>query len=61
MHPCMGGGTTGVACVRTWRRFIGIEIDREAFDMSVQRIQDAIDDNALVEYAEAHEQQEMAL
>ena len=35
--PFMGSGTTGVACVRTERRFIGIEIERKYFDIAVER------------------------
>jgi len=34
----MGSGTTGVACVRTGRRFIGIEIDEKYFDIAKERI-----------------------
>ncbi len=37
----MGAGTTGVACVRHGRRFIGCEIDPEAFDIACRRIEDA--------------------
>ncbi len=37
----MGAGTTGVACVRTGRRFIGIEIEREPFDIACERIENA--------------------
>lgn len=39
--PFMGAGTTGVACMKEGRRFIGIEIDREAFELSCKRIEDA--------------------
>ncbi len=35
--PYMGSGTTGVACIRTERRFIGIEIERKYFDIAVER------------------------
>ena len=35
--PYMGSGTTGVACIRTGRRFIGIEIERKYFDIAVER------------------------
>jgi len=34
----MGGGSTGVACKNLNRKFIGIEIDKEYFDISVNRI-----------------------
>lgn len=37
----MGGGTTGVACVQAGRRFIGCEIDPDAFELSCQRIENA--------------------
>ena len=37
----MGAGTTGVACARTGRRFIGCEIEREAFDIACERIERA--------------------
>ena len=34
----MGSGTTGVACINTSRKFIGIERDDKYFDISVKRI-----------------------
>jgi len=34
----MGSGTTGVACVKTGRSFIGIELDKEYLDMANRRI-----------------------
>ena len=34
----MGAGTTGVACMNTNRKFIGIEKDDKYFDISVKRI-----------------------
>ena len=37
----MGSGSTGVACVNTNRDFIGIELDRDYFDISGNRIQEA--------------------
>lgn len=37
--PFMGSGTTGVACVRTGRRFIGIEKEPRYFDIAVKRIE----------------------
>jgi site-specific DNA-methyltransferase (adenine-specific) len=33
----MGSGTTGVACIRTGRRFIGIEIEPKYFEISKRR------------------------
>jgi DNA modification methylase len=41
LDPFMGSGTTGVACVREGRRFIGIELDPDYFDIAVKRIRDA--------------------
>ena len=35
----MGAGSTGVACINTNRNFIGIEIDKEYFDIAKQRIE----------------------
>lgn len=36
--PYMGSATTGIACIRTGRKFIGIEKDPEHFANAVQRI-----------------------
>lgn len=35
---CMGSGTTGVACVNTNRKFIGIELDEHYFNVAKNRI-----------------------
>jgi site-specific DNA-methyltransferase (adenine-specific) len=40
--PFMGSGTTGVACVKLGRKFIGIEIDPKYFDIACRRISDAL-------------------
>jgi site-specific DNA-methyltransferase (adenine-specific) len=34
----MGSGTTGVACVNLKRNFIGIELDKEYFEIAKKRI-----------------------
>ena len=39
--PYMGSGTTGVACVRTGRKFVGIEIEPKYFDIACTRIENA--------------------
>ena len=39
LDNCMGSGTTGVACVRTGRNFIGIELDDSYFDIAEKRIE----------------------
>jgi DNA modification methylase len=41
LDPFMGSGTTGVACARLGRSFIGIEIDERYFDIACRRIEDA--------------------
>ena len=41
LDPFMGSGTTGVACVKLGRKFIGIEIDSGYFDIACKRIRDA--------------------
>ena len=38
----MGSGTTGVACVNTNRRFIGMELDDKYFEIAKERIEKAI-------------------
>ena len=38
LDPFMGSGTTGVACARLGRKFIGCEIEKKYFDISVERI-----------------------
>lgn len=42
LDPYMGSGTTGVACVRLGRRFIGIEIEPKYFDIACRRIADEL-------------------
>lgn len=39
LDPFMGSGTTGVACVKTGRNFIGIEIDPDYFAIAKRRIE----------------------
>jgi site-specific DNA-methyltransferase (adenine-specific) len=43
LDPFMGSGTTGVACAKLGRKFIGIEIETKYFDISCERIQKAYD------------------
>lgn len=40
----MGSGSTGVACVNTGRKFIGIELDEGYFDIAKKRIEEAYAD-----------------
>ena len=41
LDPFMGSGTTGVACARLGRKFIGIEIEPKYFDIACKRIEEA--------------------
>lgn len=41
LDNCMGSGSTGVACVNTGRKFIGMELDKQYFDIAVKRIEEA--------------------
>src|SRR5690606_15029615 len=41
LDPFMGSGTTGVACVKAGRKFIGIEREPSYFDIACERIRKA--------------------
>jgi DNA modification methylase len=41
LDPFMGSGTTGVACAKLGRKFIGIEIEPKYFDIACKRIEEA--------------------
>jgi DNA modification methylase len=41
MDNCMGSGTTGVACVNLDRKFIGIELKEQYFNIAKERIEKA--------------------
>jgi site-specific DNA-methyltransferase (adenine-specific) len=45
LDNCMGSGTTGVACLNTNRRFIGIEKEEKYFQIATDRIQQSIKDS----------------
>ena len=44
LDNCMGSGSTGVACINTNRRFIGIELGEDYFDIAKKRIEEAYAD-----------------
>lgn len=41
LDPFMGSGSTGVACVNTGRKFVGVELDTHYFYMAQNRINNA--------------------
>lgn len=51
LDPFAGSFTTGVACVRTGRAFIGIEIERKYYETGIKRITDEFDRLRLFEPA----------
>ena len=42
LDNCMGSGSTGVACLRNNRKFIGIELDDKYFDVAKKRIEELL-------------------
>jgi len=42
LDPCMGGGTTGIASRLENRNFIGIEREKEYYEIAKKRIEDAV-------------------
>lgn len=43
LDNCMGSCSTGIACINTSRRFIGIELEQDYFNISVERIHNALE------------------
>lgn len=39
LDNCMGSGSTGIACLKTNRNFIGIEKEQKYFDIAKERIE----------------------
>ena len=39
LDNCMGSGSTGIACLNTNRSFIGIELDKNTFEIAKKRIE----------------------
>lgn len=48
LDNCMGSGSTGVACVNTGRKFVGIELDENYFNIAKNRIEQALNDGLAV-------------
>lgn len=42
LDNCMGSGSTGIACLNTNRKFIGIELDDTYFNVAKERINNAL-------------------
>ena len=38
LDPCLGGGTTAIACIETNRKYIGFELDKEYFNKTNEKI-----------------------
>jgi len=55
LDPFTGSGTTGVACVKTGRKFIGIEIEERYCEIAARRLDAEISKGNL--FAEAKEEQ----
>ena len=48
LDPFMGSGTTGVAAIVEGRRFVGAEIQKDYYDVSVMRLNDAVSGTAKI-------------
>lgn len=60
LDPFMGSGTTGVACMKLGRKFIGVEIDEDYFKIAAKRIAKAAETPMLFAIAEKAEQGKLA-
>lgn len=49
LDPFMGSGTTGIACIKTGRQFIGVEKDGRHFDTALNRIKAELSRHPLLE------------
>lgn len=45
LDNCMGSGSTGVACINTNRKFVGIESDEHYFKVSCDRMKKVYQEN----------------
>jgi site-specific DNA-methyltransferase (adenine-specific) len=43
LDSCMGSGTTGVAALNLGRKFIGMELDKNYFDIAEKRIKESLE------------------
>jgi DNA modification methylase len=47
IDPFMGSGSAGVACQYLKRHYIGIEINKQSYDIACKRIEQAVSENSL--------------
>lgn len=50
MDFAMGSGSTAIACLRTGRKFVGIEIDHQYFEITEKRIEGYLNGNGTESY-----------
>lgn len=48
LDNCMGSGTTGVACIKNNRKFIGIELDENYFQIASKRVAEYVHQDLLM-------------
>ena len=48
LDPFMGSASTGVACIITSRKFIGMELDDEYFNLAKQRLATALQEKGIL-------------
>ena len=56
LDPFMGSGSTGVACVNTGRKFIGIELDADYYKAATERLNKAKAQVSMMEIVQTIEQ-----
>ena len=49
LDPCIGSGTTAIACINTNRNYIGFELDKHYCEIANERIQKALAEKAVGE------------
>lgn len=45
LDNCIGSGTTAIACINTKRNYIGFELEKEYYDIAIERIYNHIKNN----------------
>jgi len=53
LDPFMGSGTTGMVALKYGRRFVGIELNQEYFNMACERIRAVSEETSLLDHVEA--------